>query len=599
MRASIATVSLSGSLEEKLQAAASAGFDGVEIFDNDLVASPLDPEGVRLFAADLGLTIELFQPFRDLEGVSEERFRDNLRRAAAKLDIAARLGAPTMLLCSNVATAEIDDDELAAEQLRRLGDIAQERGIKIAYEALAWGTYVSTFEHAWSIARAADHPAIGICLDSFHILARGSSLAPIDDIPGEKIFFAQIADAPLMQMDPLSWSRHHRLFPGQGGLDLVAWTAALARSGYTGPLSIEVFNDVFRQTDPRTTAVDALRSLRFLEDRTSVALGSGTPLSLSRLTESEPVQEFDYVRVMVPVRHTLDAALSAMGFVFQGISGAGDDEWSQGDARLFVTTQGSDESATTGISGVGFALDDVDAMACRAGELLAHRLAPEPGMSSHVIRAPGSLRIGLGARARVATTPADSVAPDVTLRVDHVSLPQDWRTFDEAVLFYRSILGLEVLSSEEVADAQGLVRSQVLVNRSGAVRLVLNVLPPSLVESLSREGLEAPGHIALESSDILSTVRSLEMMNVPMLTLPPNYYEDLAARFDLPSHYLDDLRSLNVMYDRDAEGEFMQAYTQTRANLFFEIVQRIGGYSAFGAANSPVRRAAQRRAGRS
>ena len=36
MRTSIATVSISGDLGEKLEAIAAAGFDGVEIFENDL-----------------------------------------------------------------------------------------------------------------------------------------------------------------------------------------------------------------------------------------------------------------------------------------------------------------------------------------------------------------------------------------------------------------------------------------------------------------------------------------------------------------------------------------------------------------------------------
>ena len=43
MRTGIATVSVSGLLAEKLEAIATAGFDGVEIFDPDLVASPMAP----------------------------------------------------------------------------------------------------------------------------------------------------------------------------------------------------------------------------------------------------------------------------------------------------------------------------------------------------------------------------------------------------------------------------------------------------------------------------------------------------------------------------------------------------------------------------
>jgi 3-dehydroshikimate dehydratase len=42
-RRAIATVSLSGTLDDKLDAAARAGFDGVEIFEGDLVSAPWAP----------------------------------------------------------------------------------------------------------------------------------------------------------------------------------------------------------------------------------------------------------------------------------------------------------------------------------------------------------------------------------------------------------------------------------------------------------------------------------------------------------------------------------------------------------------------------
>ena len=81
MRTSIATVSLSGSLTQKLHACAEAGFDGVEVFEPDLVASEQSPEEFRALADRLGLTLDLYQPFRDFEGVDESLLEDNLRRA--------------------------------------------------------------------------------------------------------------------------------------------------------------------------------------------------------------------------------------------------------------------------------------------------------------------------------------------------------------------------------------------------------------------------------------------------------------------------------------------------------------------------------------
>ena len=132
MRTGIATVCLAGTLREKMQACAVAGFDGIEIFEQDLVTSPLSPEDVRKLAADLGLTLDLYQPFRDFDSVPEDLLAANLRRADAKFRLMSRLGMDTMLLCSNVGTATIDDDELRATQLARLADLAGEHGVRIA-----------------------------------------------------------------------------------------------------------------------------------------------------------------------------------------------------------------------------------------------------------------------------------------------------------------------------------------------------------------------------------------------------------------------------------------------------------------------------------
>lgn len=256
MRRSIATVCVSGTLDDKLTAAAAAGFEGIELFENDLVVSPWSPSEIRARCADLGLSIDLYQPFRDFEGVPPEAFDRNLRRAELKFDVMEQLGADTMLVCSSVSPSSTDDDALAAAQLRILATRAAERGIRIAYEALAWGRHVSTWDHSWRIVRAADHPALGLCLDSFHILSRDVSPDGIADITPGKIFFVQLADAPHLRMDVLQWSRHHRLFPGQGTFDLARLLRKIYRSGYDGPLSLEVFNDVYRQSDrpaPRST----------------------------------------------------------------------------------------------------------------------------------------------------------------------------------------------------------------------------------------------------------------------------------------------------------------------------------------------------------
>ena len=266
MLRSIATVSLGGTLLEKLNAIAAAGFDGIEIFENDLLYFDGPPSEVRRIAADLGLRILLFQPFRDFEAAPRERMRKNFDRAESKFDLMEQLGGDLMLVCSNISPDSINDDSVAADDLRALGERAARRGFRIGYEALAWGRNVNTFAHAWKIVQEADHPAVGLVVDSFHTFAIDDDDAPIAKLPGDRIFFVQLADAPAMRLDPLSWSRHFRNFPGQGALPVTRFMRNVLASGYSGPISLEIFNDEFRAAPPRPTAIDGMRSLLLLEE---------------------------------------------------------------------------------------------------------------------------------------------------------------------------------------------------------------------------------------------------------------------------------------------------------------------------------------------
>jgi len=153
------------------------------------------------------------------------------------------LGASLMLVCSNTSPLALDDAARSAAQLHALADRAAKRKLRIGYEALAWGRFVRLYGQAWKIVAQADHPHLGLILDSFHTLSLQDDPAGIAAIPGERIFFLQMADAPLLAMDVLQWARHFRNFPGHGQFDLDNFFEQVLRAGYTGPLSLEIFND--------------------------------------------------------------------------------------------------------------------------------------------------------------------------------------------------------------------------------------------------------------------------------------------------------------------------------------------------------------------
>ncbi|HYW59578.1 MAG TPA: sugar phosphate isomerase/epimerase, partial [Xanthobacteraceae bacterium] len=127
---SIATVSLGGTLVDKLTAISAAGFDGVEIFENDLFYFEGTAADVKRIADDRGLRIVLFQPFRDFEAGPREKLQRNLERAERKFDLMGELETDLMLVCSSIAPDTVDDDALAAADLHALGERAARRGLR-------------------------------------------------------------------------------------------------------------------------------------------------------------------------------------------------------------------------------------------------------------------------------------------------------------------------------------------------------------------------------------------------------------------------------------------------------------------------------------
>ncbi|MFG3340782.1 bifunctional sugar phosphate isomerase/epimerase/4-hydroxyphenylpyruvate dioxygenase family protein [Glycomyces sp. NPDC048151] len=607
-RRSIATVCLSGTLEDKLHAAAAAGFDGVELFESDLVASADSPETVRERCRDLGLSIDLYQPFRDFEAVPPDLLEANLRRAERKFDVMERLGADTVLVCSSVSPDAVDDDDLAAEQLHALASRAADRGVRIAYEALAWGRFVNTYDHSWRIVRRADHPSLGLCLDSFHILSRGSDPAGIRVIPGEKLFFLQLADAPRLDMDVLQWSRHHRLFPGQGAFDLTRFLDLVLTAGYEGPLSLEVFNDVFRQADPRQAAVDALRSLVTLQE--SVARkGSARARERARIDDLPPSPEpagFAFAEIGVDERSEPEVAQALHGLGFTRTAEHRSKPvrmWEQAGIRVLLNAAEGSATGETAVTALAVENADPAASARRSERLLApilpreHR-ADEADLAS--VAAPdGTAMFFCRSDSREGWladfAPVASASPGTGLyAIDHVGLTQPFDHFDGAALFYRSVLGLHPEAPAEIAAPFGLIRSLSISDSQRRVRIALNVAV--LRRGDWSPGVRDPQHVAFATDDIVATAARARERGLDLLPVPANYHDDLDARLDLPADLMADLREHSLFYDRDDRGEYLHCYTPVLGSrVFFEAVQRIGGYDGYGVANTPVRMAAHRR----
>jgi 4-hydroxyphenylpyruvate dioxygenase len=613
MRTSIATVSMGGLLRDKLQAIAAAGFEGVELFETDVVASERSPEAIAALARDLGLEIAALQPLRDFEGMPGALRARALERARRRIELAVRLGAPRLLVCSSVHPAAEGGIDRAAEDFRALGEIAAGAGVAVGFEALAWGRHIRDWRDAWEVVRRADHPGVGLVLDAFHILAPGLPVEPIRAVPADRIAFVQVSDAPRIGMEVMQLSRHHRCFPGQGELDIAAFMAALGATGYDGWLSHEVFSDRFRMGSPRQVAADGERSLIALLGRGR----DGRPLPAR--TEAEGVGWVEFA-VGEAEAAELGRLFRAMGFAHAGRHRSkAVDRYAQGDINLVINTDPDGIARShylahgPSVAALGLWVGDAARAMARAEALLATRHEqPVP---------PGELRIpairGVGGAlvhfldhatelARVwevefEPAGADDAAPAGLTRIDHIAQTIPFEELPSWRLFYAAVLGFERTPQVDVADPAGLVESQVLFSPGRAVQVVLNAAQGRQTQS-SRFIDEFFGagvqHVAFATDDIFATVDGMRAAGLALLPIPGNYHDDLEARFGLDAGLSGRLRAGGILYDEDEGGRYFQVYTGVVAErFFFEIVQR-DGYCGFGAPNAPIRLAAQARLSR-
>ena len=607
---SIATVSIGGALDEKLKTIAAAGFNAVEIFENDFTCFDGSAREVARMCGDLGLRICALQPFRDFEGMPEPQRKQVFRRAERKFDLMGELGTDLLLVCSNVSPMALGGIDRAADDLRELGELAAARGLRVGFEALAWGRYVNDYRDAWEIVRRADHPAIGIILDSFHTLAPGFPVNPIAAIPADKIFLVQLADAPQLDLDVLSWSRHFRCFPGQGNLPVGEFMRAVDATGYNGPLSLEIFNDQFRAQSTRDVALDGMRSL--------LLMGSEQATAMPALRPRARVADTAFIEFAVDTTHAepLAALLHQLGFRLTGRHRSkAVERWSQGDINLLINSSDNCFARShyvthgSGVCAIALEVDDVSAMMSRADALQATTFRQPVG--------PGEMTIpairGVGGSLLYFLEPASpnwdidfvgvagEAGPGFLHHVDHISQSMRFEEMLSWEQFYTGLFDVQRAPQLEIADPLGLVKSQVLQNGGGSLRLVLNASTATQTMSsrfLSEFFGAGVQHIAFSCDDIFKAVATMRAAGASFLNIPDNYYDDIDSRYELDPALLRAMKDNEILYDRDAAGEFFQIYTHAfEERFFFEIVQR-RGYQGFGAPNAGIRLAAQMREAR-
>jgi sugar phosphate isomerase/epimerase len=266
------TITLAGPLQAKLQAMKDAGFSQVMLKANDLVGHPGGWKAAAQEVRESGLRGTGFQVLRDFEGLSGHLHEYKVDIAKTMLEMCAELGCDVLLACSSTSAHASQDLDHIARDLRKLAMLAIPFGIRIAYEGLSWGRTINEYTTAWDVVCRADAPNLGVCIDSYHILAAKTPLDGILDLDPTKIFLVQLSDfmwreTPTFE-ERMATARTYRVFPREGvhTEELIDLVQKLDRLGYAGDYSFEVFNDDFVQMPLPMVAERARKSALWLAD---------------------------------------------------------------------------------------------------------------------------------------------------------------------------------------------------------------------------------------------------------------------------------------------------------------------------------------------
>ena len=320
-RLAIASVSLgqhpSHTLPQKITAAASAGFSGIEITYPDLSSHATSQSLPILSAAQqihslckhYKLTIIALVSFQNYEG-STLPLSSRLQTAKHWLAIARTLEAEHIQVPATYDRNTSTDAALIVDELRQLADLAAADSpvVKIAYENLAWSTHCILWQDAVRIVKAVDRVNFGLCLDSFHISValwgdpyavsgrqeggeerlRESMRVFVEECPRDKLFYVQLSDGEVL--DPVYseshpwydeslevehvWSNEARPFPGEVEFGAYMPVEEIARAfikdvGFEGWVSLETFDRRMREEamGPEKNAKRGVESWRKLRER--------------------------------------------------------------------------------------------------------------------------------------------------------------------------------------------------------------------------------------------------------------------------------------------------------------------------------------------
>ena len=248
---------------EKIRLTAEAGFDGVELWVNDVyefVGQGGEVSQIEKALADNGLFVPCMIAMRQWAEQEGREYELALEECKRRMELAQRLGASYIV--ATPPREPCNFDQIAAHY-RDLLELGRDTGIIPIFEYISFFNSASSLTHAWEIVQKADDPDACLILDAFHSWNTNSTHEELRQIPGNRIGHYHIDDAH-PDMPPTTQTDPDRVMIGEGPIDLASEIQVLRDIGYEGAISLELFNAELWAQDPSRVLKTGIEHLREL-----------------------------------------------------------------------------------------------------------------------------------------------------------------------------------------------------------------------------------------------------------------------------------------------------------------------------------------------
>ncbi len=248
-------------LIRKIELAAKHGFDGIELWINDIyeyIGQGGEVRDVEKALADAGLIVPCMIALRGWAEPGPEEYPLALDEAKRRMELARRLGSPFIVATPPRYPCELRQ---VSQRYRDLLRIGKQVGVRPAMEYIGFFQSVSRLSQAWQIVQEAADPDAALVLDAFHTWRGGEGLEQLESVPAARIAHYHFDDAPgdkprERQTDP------DRVMQGDGVIDLTAEVKLLERKGYRETVSLELFNRHLWACDPNEVLAIGIERMR-------------------------------------------------------------------------------------------------------------------------------------------------------------------------------------------------------------------------------------------------------------------------------------------------------------------------------------------------